>query len=376
MDPVKFRQKNTVDTGVAGVMGQVYDEIGLQEAIREAVAGINYGQELPDDEAIGVAVGWWPSFPGAAGVYVKIDSDGKGMIITGAQECGTGSVMTLPHIAAAELGMSPDDFELVYQDTSAAPYDTGATGSQTLLNNGRATIGASQEIAAQLRDLAAEELEAAAEDIVLADGKAHVAGSPDSSISIAELADIASGGEMLIGKGSGPVPEAAPSQGVTCVGDQGMTDWAGPQFSCHAVRIRLDRDTGVVRVLEVSAGHDSGVIVNHVGASGQVEGGVMMGIGQALTEGTVYGEDSKQRNAALLEYKLQTIADAPPINIHFAQINTPNFGPHGSKGIAEAPNVATAAAISNAVAKLVGAPVRQLPMTAERVWRTMAGGEA
>lgn len=376
MDPVEFRTTTTVDTGETGVAGQVYDEIGLQECLREAPAAIGYGQDLPDDEAIGVAVGWWPSFPGAAGVFVKVDGDGKGVIITGAQECGTGSVMTLPHLAAKELGMNPDDFELVYQDTSAAPYDTGATGSQTLLNNGRATILASQEVAAQLRELAAEELEAAAADIVLADGKAHVAGSPEPSISITDLAGTAAGGEMLVGKGSGAPPDYPEAKNVSCVGDAGLSGWAGPQFSCHAVRIRLDRDTGVVRVLEVSAAHDSGVIVNPIGATGQVEGGVMMGIGQALTEGTVYGEDSKQKNAALLEYKLQTIADAPPITIHFAEVFTPDFGPHGSKPIAEAPNVATAAAISNAIAQLIGEPVKQMPMTAERVWRMMAGGAA
>ncbi len=176
---------------------------------------------------------------------------------------------------------------------------------------------------------------------------------------------------MLLGKGSGTPPEYPSAVGVACVGDRGMSGWAGPQFSCHAVKIRLDRDTGVVRVLEVSAAHDSGVIIHPIGASGQVEGGVMMGIGQALTERTVYSEDGAQENPAFLDYKLQTIADAPPIRIHFAEIDTPDMGPHGSKPIAEAPNVATAAAISNAISKLVGQPVTQLPMTAERVWETM-----
>ena len=97
----------------------------------------------------------------------------------------------------------------------------------------------------------------------------------------------------------------------------------------------------------------------------------MMGIGQALTEGTSYDADGRQRNAALLEYKLQTCADAPPIDVHFIQINTPDAGPRGAKGLAEAPNVATAAAISNAIAQIVGRPIRQLPMTAERVWETL-----
>ena len=109
----------------------------------------------------------------------------------------------------------------------------------------------------------------------------------------------------------------------------GLSGWAGPQFSCHAVRVRLDRDTGVVRVLEVSAAHDSGTIINPVGAHGQVEGGVLMGIGQALTERTVYGDDGNQRNPALLDYKLQTIADAPTDHDPLRRGVTPNMGPTG-----------------------------------------------
>lgn len=372
MDPVEFRRRNAVDTGVEGPSGQTYGEIGVQQCIEEAAKLAGYGRPLADDEAIGVAIGWWPSFSVPSGAYIKIDGDGSGQIITGAQECGTGSVMTLRHLAAAELGMSPEDFQLVYQDTSVAPYDMGATGSQTIFNNGRAVVAAASQIADQLKALAAEQLEASAADIVLADGQAYVAGTPSSAVAIKELAGIAAGGELLIAHGSGTPPPAPSLSGSSCVGDVGMAAFTAPQFSCHAVRIRLDRDTGVVRVLEVSAAHDSGTIINETGALGQIHGGVLMGIGQALTEGTLYDDDSRQRNAALLEYKLQTCADAPQINTHFVQIATPDAGPKGSKGIAEAPNVATAAAISNALTKLIGRPVRQLPMTAERVWQTIS----
>ena len=371
MDPVAFRIKNAVATGKEGPSGQVYDEIGLVDCIEAATARAGYGDDLPDDEAIGVAIGWWPSFSAASGAYVKIDGDGSGQIITGAQECGTGAVMTLRQLVADELGMQPEDFELVYQDTSAAPYDMGATGSQTLFNNGRAAIAAAGQIAEQLKQLAADMLEASPADIVLADGAASVAGTPSRSVPIAELAGIAAGGELLIGHGSGVPPTVQEVSGAMCIGDVGMTAWVAPQFSCHAVRVKLDRDTGVARVLHVSTAHDSGTIINRIGATGQVEGGVMMGIGQALTEGTRYNDEGQQRNAALLEYKLQTCADAPPIDIHFVEINTPNAGPRGAKGLAEAPNVATAAAIANAIAKIAGAPIRQLPMTAERVWETM-----
>ena len=372
MDPVEFRRRNAVDTGVEGPSGQTYGEIGVQQCIEEATKLVGYGRALPDDEAIGVAIGWWPSFSVPSGAYIKIDGDGSGQIITGAQECGTGSVMTLRQLAAEELGMDPEDFQLIYQDTSVAPYDMGATGSQTVFNNGRAVVAAAGQIAEQLKALAAEHLEASPADIVLADGHAHVAGTPASTVSITELAGIAAGGELLIAHGSGTPPPAPPLVGSSCVGDVGMASFVAPQFSCHAVRIRLDRDTGVVRVLEVGAAHDSGTIINETGALGQIQGGVMMGIGQALTEGTLYDDQSRQRNAALLEYKLQTCADSPAIHTHFVQINTPNAGPRGAKGLAEAPNVATAAAISNALAKLLGQPVRHLPMTAERVWETMS----
>ena len=368
MDPVAFRKLNAIDTGDEGVVGQVYDEIGLQECIDTAVEAAGYGQDLPDDEAIGVAIGWWPSFPGPSGAFVRLDADGAGQIVTGAQECGTGAVMTLRQLAADELGMDPEEFEIIYQDTGVAPYDTGATGSQTLLNNGRAVVAAAEQIAEQLKSHAADHLEAAAGDIVLADGSAHVAGSPDKSVTIAELAETAAGGEMLIGKGSPIPPEYPEIPGMNCVGDQGVAAWAAPQFSCHAVRVRVDRDTGVTRVLSIACAHDSGTIINEIAAHGQVEGGVLMGIGQALTEGTVYGDDGRQKNPALLEYKLQTFADAPTITTSFIQTPTTEAGPRGAKGLAEAPNVPTAAAISNGIAKVLGQPVRQLPMTAERVW--------
>jgi len=367
-DPVEFRLLNVVDTGKVGPTGQTYDEIGLKECIRRSTQAAGYGGDLPDDEAIGVAVGWWPSFPVASGAHVKLDSDGSGQIITGAQECGTGAVMTLRILAARELGMDPEDFQIVHQDTAVAPYDMGSTGSQTLFNNGRAVVAAAGQVAEQLRDLAAERLEASSADIVLTGGVAHVAGSPDRNVSIAKLAAIASRGELLMGQGSGRPPDTPAISGSTCVGDQGVAAWAAPQFSCHAVRVKLDRETGVVRVMRVDAAHDSGTIINPIGALGQVEGGVMMGIGQALSEGTVYDPDALQRNAALLEYKLQTSADAPEIHTNFVEIFTPEAGPHGSKGIAEAPNVPTAGAISNALAQLIGRHVDHLPMTPERVW--------
>ena len=368
IDGLELRRRNIVEGGDESPSGQVFDQIGARECLERAAEMSGYGAELPDDEAIGIAVGWWPSFPAASGAYVKLNADGSGVIVTGAQECGTGAVMALRQLAAQELGMEPEDFSILYQDTDAGPYDMGATGSQTTLNNGRAVMLAAGEVADQLRRLTADELEAAVEDIELVDGHARVVGSPGRQISIAALAEKAQDGELLLGRGSGAPGEAPALRGSTCIGDLGMAAFLAPQFSCHAVRLRLDRDTGVVRVLAVAAAHDSGTILNPQGAEGQVEGGVLMGIGQALTEGTRHDDAGRQRNAMLLEYKLQTIMDAPPIEIAWVESPAHDGGPNGAKGLAEAPNVTTAAAIGNAIAKLIGRHVPRLPMTAERVW--------
>ena len=375
LDPLEFRRRNIVRTGDVGPVGQTYDEIGLDQCLELAAQSAGWGRDdLPDGEALGIAVGWWPSFAGPAGAYMKMHGDGAVQIVTGASECGTGSVMTLRMIAADELGLDQTDIEIIYQDTGVAPVGPGATGSQTLLNHGRAVEGAARQIAQQLRELAAARLEANVDDIVLTDGHAAVAGTPTKSVPIVELAAEAAGGNLLLGSASADVPEWPALEGSSCLGEQGFSSFLAPQFSCHVSRVRVDPDTGVARVLEVHAAHDSGTILNPVGAHGQVEGGVLMGVGQALTEGTQYDDRGRQRNAALLEYKLQTIADAPSIHTQFVETFTANAGPRGSKGLAEAPNVPTAASINNAIAAATGARVRQLPMTAERVWSTLQDG--
>jgi CO/xanthine dehydrogenase Mo-binding subunit len=265
---------------------------------------------------------------------------------------------------AEELGMKPEDFTMLYQDTAAANWDMGSCGSQTTFNSGRAILAAADDVREQLLDAAASELEADREDLELADGSVRVKGSPDRSVTIADLA--AAG--TIHGKGSGEVPEAPTGETGGCVGRLGNETFLAPQLITHAAHVKVDRDTGVVRVLKIAAAHDSGVILNRKGADGQVTGGVVMGVGLALSEGTMLDEQGRQRNPALLDYKLVTCSDAPEIEIDWIQIPTENAGPRGSKGVGEPPQVPTPGAIANALAKVLGTQVRQLPMTPERVW--------
>ena len=126
IDGLELRRRNVIDTGDVGPSGQTFEQIGMRECLDRAAEMSGYETaELPEDEAIGIAVGWWPSFPGASGAYVKINADGSGVIVTGAQECGTGAVMALRQLAAQELGMEPEDFTILYQDTDAGPVRHG-----------------------------------------------------------------------------------------------------------------------------------------------------------------------------------------------------------------------------------------------------------
>lgn len=378
LDPVEFRRRNLVHEGDEGPTGQIFERIGVIETLEHAAAAIDWNRPLEEGEAVGIATGWWPSFPGASGAHLTINADGSGTIVTGAQECGTGSVMALPILAAEVLGMKPDEFRILYQDTDAGPYDGGASGSQTTFNNGRAVIAAANEIREQLLDLAAEFLEANRADLELVDGVARVKGSQTSSVTIADLASKAAGSGLLLGRGSGEPPPTPEVNAASCVGRLGGESFAAPTFFTHAARVKVDRDTGVVRVLEIAASHESGMVINPIGAAGQIHGGVAMGIGQALSEGVLLTDDGRQRNPYLLDYKLQTAADVPPMTVDFVDAPSPTGGPKGLKGIAEPPCVPTPGAIANAIARAIGTRVLELPMTPERVFDAIAtaDGEA
>lgn len=373
LDPVELRRRNLVHAGDTTSTHQVFERIGAIECLDRAAELIGYGQALPDDEAIGVSCGFWPSFPMPSGAYMKLNGDGSGTIITGAQENGSGSVMALPLLAARVLGMRAEDFSLVHQDTGVAPWDFGSAGSQTIFNNGRAVVAAAEEIATQLRSLAADRLEAAPEDLELVAGTVRVKGTPTRFVSVVDLAGVAQGGNLLLARGSGDPPPMPASEAGGCIGRLGGESFAAPTFATHAVRVKVDRDTGVVRVLEVAAVQESGHILDPDGAIGQVRGGVLMGIGQAISEGQADGADGVRRNAHLLDYKLQTASDAPIIHCDFVDLPTDDAGPFGSKGVGEPCTVPTPGAVANAIARVLGRRVHLLPATPERVWSVMQG---
>lgn len=370
LDPVEIRRRNLVRPGDTGPTGQVFAQPAARECLERAVELAGFDRELPAGEALGVACSWWFSLPAPSGAYVKLNADGSGTIVTGAQENGSGAVMGLPLLAAGELGLRPDQFTVLCQDTDAGAFDIGSQGSQTTINNGRAVVAAAREVRAQLLELAADELEIAPGDLELADGAVRARGAPGHGVSIADLAAKAHGGELLLGRGSGAPPTLPEHDASGCAGRGAFSAFASPSFACHVSRARVDGETGVTRVLEHVAVHDFGRVVNPLGAEGQVEGGVAHGIGIALSEGTVH-EEGKQLNPHLLDYKLQTAADVPSVTVAFVDSDPGEGTPQGAKGVGEPPVIPPAGAVANAIARATGARVRRLPMTPERVWEAL-----
>lgn len=374
LNAYEIRRRNLLAAGDEGPTGQRMQAIAAIECLDKAAEMIDFNGAARKGEGVGLACGWWFSFPSASSVELKLNTDGSATIVTGAQENGSGAVMGLALMAGEELGVDPARVSIVYQDTEAGSWDMGSSGSQTTFNNGRALIKAAAQLRQRLLDIASAKLEAAPQDLELADGGVHVRGTPTRGMSIAEIASAAFGdGELLVSRAAAetiPMPE---NNGATCAGRVVFPAFADPTFVCQGARVSVDDRTGVVHVKEIAAAHDFGHVLNPLGARGQVEGGVVQSIGMALTEGSRYRE-GRQVNPHLLDYKLPTAADSPSIKVEFIEVDGAS-GPRGGKGVGEPPILVAAAAVANAIAGATGARVRLLPMTAPRVWEAMREAE-
>ena len=372
LDGYEIRVCNLLEDGDEGPTGQRMKAVGARACLEKAAELIGFKNPVASGEGVGLSCAWWFSFPAASSVTLKLNTDGSATLVTGAQENGSGAVMGLALIAAEELGIRPERVSILYQDTDAGAWDMGSSGSQTTFNNGRAVIAAAAEIRTRILSFAAEKLEALAEDLEIVDGIVQVRGVPGTAMSVADVAGaMFAGGRLLTAQGAATVEPLPDNFGASCSGRVVFPAFADPTFTCQAARVAVDRDTGVVRVLELVAAHDFGRVLNPAGARGQVEGGVVHSIGMALTEGTVYRE-GRQVNPHLLDYKLQTAADAPAIRVEFIETSGAT-GPRGGKGVGEPPIIAAAGAVANAISAAVGARVRHLPMTAPRVWASLNG---
>jgi carbon-monoxide dehydrogenase large subunit len=301
--------------------------------------------------------GWEP-------MLVRMDPSGKATVSSGCASQGQGHATMLAQVCAERLGLDPErDVRVVLGDTATTPYSpASAIASRVGSVAAAAVLLASDELADQLRALAAHALEANPADVELDGGRAFVVGSPERGVSIGELAHSAHLGHDLP-DGMLPGLEASVSF------DPPNSSYP---YATHAAIVELDRETGALRILRYVVVHDCGTLVNPLIVEGQLSGGIVQGIGGALLERLAYDDGGQLLTTSFMDYLMPTAHDVPRLELELTETPTP-FIPGGMKGMGEAGTLAPAAVLGNAVADALGLGgagpgVDTLPLDPDRVW--------
>jgi xanthine dehydrogenase YagR molybdenum-binding subunit len=322
-------------------------------------------EEGPWRRGFGVASQIWGGGGGPpANAIVKLLPDGTAEVAVGVQDIGTGTRTALTQVAAEELGIPWGNVRLILGDSLPTAYGPGSGGSVTLASASPAVRSGCREALRQLFELAAVMLDLEDADpgeFEVRDGEIVYGPDPDKRIDYTEVT-AKMGNYTIVSKGArGPNPE----------------DMAINTFGAHFAQVAVNIETGQVRVERVVAVHDIGRVVNPMTAESQVYGGVIMGMGLALSEERVIDPDTGlQLTDNLEEYKVPVLADVPEIEVAFVDVADTEANSVGSKGLGEPPIIPIAAAIANAVSDAVGVRVTDLPMTPARLMPHLSAAEA
>jgi xanthine dehydrogenase molybdenum-binding subunit len=299
------------------------------------------------------------------GTNLKMDDFGKLTIITGSSEIGQGSETVLAMMASEELGIDLKNIKVINTDTDVKPWDVGVHASRTTFVAGNSLLGAVKLLKEKLSQKAAQLLKTETDDLVYEDGLIKSA-TNDESIKIDKVVrEIHFKPPNELCAVSYYYEPGSEFQDKNYKGNVSDTY----AFAAQSVEVEVDTYTGNVKVLNVHVAQDVGKVINPLGLAGQIEGGVVMGMGYALLE-ELHSEKGYIINPSFHDYKLPTASDIP--NIHFYPVETNDpYGPYGSKGVGEAPLIPTAAAIANAVSDAIGIKIVDLPITPEKVLKAL-----
>ena len=367
-DPIEFRRINANQAGDVSPQDFRITTCGLDQCIDEVEKRL--GKKTPKEKGVGVGFASLIHVGGGARVYksdgcgtiIKMDDYGKVNLFTGATDMGQGADNMVAQIVAEELGLDVADVHVIHTDTDVCPWDVGAHASRTTFIAGNSALGAAKKIKARILDMASKQLEAPPEILVMANRMVTVKEDPEKRLEIGKLLrkfHFSTNGEMLMAEYFYD-PENE-NLGRDFKGNTSMTY----TFGTHGVRVKVDEETGKVQILKYVAAHDVGRAINPMLLEGQVYGGVMMGIGFALTEQIIH-EKGEIMNPNFRDYKILTIKDVVPIEAPIFETFDKD-GPYGAKGIGEPGCVPTAPAIANAIYDAIGVRVKDLPITPERV---------
>jgi aerobic carbon-monoxide dehydrogenase large subunit len=393
MDPVDLRRQNLVRAAempyATGLKyrdgtGIIYDPADFAAGFALALSHLGYaewraeqGRRRGTTRPLGLGVSAYVEGTGIGpfeGADVRIDPGGAVYLFVGVACQGQAHETTLAQICAAELGVETDQVVVVGGDTSVLPHGMGTIASRVAAVAGPAIARSAREVARRTRLVAAEVLECAADDVVLANGCAHVAGVPARAVSLGALARAAVRSPAVAREGGEP--------GLHACGyfyPRSVT-WA---FGAHACAVEVDVETGAVTVLRYVAVHDCGRPINPMVVEGQIHGGIAQGIGAAFSEELVHDAQGQLLTGSLMDYGLPRAVDIPPLDV--AALDCPSaVNELGIKGVGESGVISPSVAIANAVEDALISQGRsdgvtriaRLPLTPARVWEARPVGGA
>lgn len=378
MDPVDFRQRNANRPHEATPQGLKISTCGLRECLEMVAARADTVLERAEGSgrAVRRGIGFASTLnvgggarthrSDGCGAVVKVDDFGRVTLITGASEIGQGADISLAQIVAATLGVTLAAVRVVNGDTAHTPWDVGVHASRTTFVAGNAARLAALDARRQILETAAVLLRTTVETLDCQAGQVFVQDQPERTVALDKVVrarHYQSAGQDVVGTGWYDPPNEMVTEGFH--GNLSATY----SFGAHAAEVKVDTETGRVRVLRVYAAHDVGRAINPMLIEGQIEGGIHMGIGYALSERLLV-QDGRVVNDSLREYGIATALDMPSIVIDLVETHDP-LGPFGAKGVGEMGVTPVAAAIANAVYDAIGTRITSLPITPEKVLQAL-----
>lgn len=352
IDPIEIRLTNAAKEGTQTYYGPVFGPIGYVETLEKAKAHANYAAPLGPNQGRGVATGFWFNIGMETNTALNVNEDGTITLILGTVDVAGGHRGAMAQMVAEEFGIEPDKIRPTIGDTNVLGFNFVTAGSRGTFASGMASVVAARQAIDRLRERAAQIWEVPVDGVIWEDGYAKPASSNVGEFEPMSLADIA----KVAGKTGGAIA------GHAEINAQG----AGPGFGAHIVDVEVDPQTGAVKILRYTVIQDTGKAIHPGYVEGQFQGGAVQGIGWALNEEYIYGEDGRLQNPGFLDYRVPVASDVPYIDTEIVEVPNPNH-PYGVRGIGEVPIIPPMAAISNAINNAVGVRLRVQPMSPPRV---------
>ena len=363
IDRVEIRRRNLARKGEEFIPGDTACDGDWHSALSKAAEAIGWEAPLASARGRGISLGLKSSSTSSSSfALARLHFDGSATILSGTSDMGQGARTVLMQVAAEELGIPLERISVVMGDTAVVPYDSSTSASRSTVFMGNAVLKACQDIKAKLREMAAEVFGVDVSEVRIEGGAVVL---PGRSLSYAELLFARYGsarGEVIgIGQTGNPPVAGHPLGGKPAF-------W---ELMCTSAEVEVDPETGVTRILKLALVSDVGRALNPQQVEAQDEGAAIMGLGHTLMEHLTLDEHGRIVNLGAVDYRIPTIQDTP-LELNSILIeNGDGPGPYGAKGAGEGGTLAVAAAVGAAINQAIGAAIRDLPLTPERVWRAV-----